>query len=608
MTGAPRLVVQDLRIVVAGSTVDVVDDVSFEVHRGEVLGLVGESGSGKTTVALALLGHARRGLEITGGTVELEGRNVLGLTAGELRRLRGRTVAYVPQDPSSALNPALRVGPQLREALTSHAGDDPDVPRAAERMAQVLAEVRLDATTEILGAYPHQLSGGQQQRITLAMAFACRPELIVLDEPTTGLDVGTQRHVLDTVRGLCSAYGVAAVYVTHDLAVIAEIADHVAVMYSGRLIETGSTTSVFDSPAHPYTGGLLRAIPSPELSHVLVGMEGQPPRPGRRPPGCFFAPRCSYSLPACSSAQPPLAAIGSSGRRVRCIRADEVVQASTGLGRWGADEIDAGERRSDDAILEVTGLSAYYGDKQVLHEIALSVPRRCCVAVVGESGSGKTTLARCITGLHGNWTGDVAFDGRGLRPYARARDLRVLQAVQYVFQNPYTSLNPRKTVGQLVEQPLAHFFRLSAQEKRDRVVATLETASLSSDFLGRYPDQLSGGERQRVAIARALVVEPALMVCDEVTSALDVSVQAAIAELLRRLQKERGLSILFITHNLALVRSIAQEVVVIHEGQVVESGPTERVLADPEDEYTIRLLEDVPKLSALARPRARGDA
>ena len=592
------MVIDGLRVVLTTSTVDVVDEISLTVDAGEVVGLVGESGSGKTTVALALLGHARRGLTIAAGTIKLGGQDVLTMTPRELQRLRGRRVAYVPQDPSSALNPALKVGTQLREALAVHAGDDADMPEPTERMAQVLAEVSLAATKEILDSYPHQLSGGQQQRIGLAMAFSCRPQLIVLDEPTTGLDVATQRHVLDTVRGLCSSYGVAAVYVTHDLAVIAGIADRVAVMYAGRIIELGSTKAVYESPAHPYTDGLLKAIPSPEISHALVGMEGQPPGPGRRPPGCSFEPRCPHAIPQCSATPPRMVAVNGATHQARCIRAKELVLTSMGVNQLLASAVEKGDVETSGPLLVVNGLDGRYGDKQILDDVSLSVAQRSCVAVVGESGSGKTTLARCITGLHGNWTGTVSFDGQELQALAKDRELEVLRSVQYIFQNPYTSLNPRKTIGQLVEQPLAHFFRLSPRERAERVVATLEAAALSGDFLGRYPDQLSGGERQRVAIARALVVEPKLIVCDEVTSALDVSVQAAIVELLRRLQRERGLSLLFITHNLALVRSIAQEVVVLHEGRVVERGTTDRVLSHPEDDYTICLLEDVPKLTA----------
>jgi peptide/nickel transport system ATP-binding protein len=393
---------------------------------------------------------------------------------------------------------------------------------------------------------------------------------------------------------------VAAVYVTHDLAVVSEIADRVAVMYAGRLIEIGETKTVFEAPAHPYTDGLLKAIPSPEICHVLVGMEGQPPGPGRRPPGCLFEPRCPHATPACTKDRPAMIDVDGGAHRARCFRARELVATSTGVDLLRSASLEDEEVGGGENLLVVQGLDGFYSEKQILFDVALTVPETSCVAVVGESGSGKTTLARCITGLHGHWSGSVTFDGRDLQAFAKERDLEVLRSVQYIFQNPYTSLNPRKTVGQLIEQPLAHFYRYSPRERAEKVVDTLEAAALSGDFLGRYPDQLSGGERQRVAIARALVVEPKMLVCDEVTSALDVSVQAAIVELLRRLQKERGLSLLFITHNLALVRSIAQEVVVLHEGRVVEHGSTDEVLSRPVDEYTIRLLEDVPKLTSLA--------
>ena len=295
-----------------------------------------------------------------------------------------------------------------------------------------------------------------------------------------------------------------------------------------------------------------------------------------------------------------MVAVNGGQHEARCIRAKELVLSSTGVDKLAAANERLEGVNADRPLLEVKGLDGRYADKQILFDVALTVPRRCCVAVVGESGSGKTTLARCITGMHGNWSGEVTLSGLQLRARAGDRDLKALRAMQYIFQNPYTSLNPRKTVGQLVEQPLAHFTKMPAKERTERVVDTLEAAALSGDFLGRYPDQLSGGERQRVAIARALIVDPEIIVCDEVTSALDVSVQAAIIELLRRLQRDRGLSILFITHNLALVRSIAQEVIVLHEGRVVERGATDTVLSHPTDAYTIRLLEDVPKLTALS--------
>jgi peptide/nickel transport system ATP-binding protein len=584
-----RLDVRGLEVRLGRGGPDVVSDVSFTVQAGQVLGLVGESGSGKTTVVLALLGHARRGLRISSGAVLADGVDLLRLPASQLRAVRGARVAYVPQDPSAALNPALRVGTQLREAIRVHPGavDDPD-----GRIREVLQEARLDASPELLRRYPHQLSGGQQQRVSLAMAFACRPSLIVLDEPTTGLDVSTQRHVLDTIRSLCAAYGVAAVYVSHDLAVVGGLVSDVAVMYSGRIIEIGPTARVFGDPLHPYSRGLLSAVPSPVQATKLTGIDGQPPRPGRRPAGCAFAPRCGFATTDCRSQQPEPVLIDS--RHVRCLRVAQVRESSAGP----AAAVSPAAAAAAAPVLSLRDVSAGYGRRPVLTGVDLDVPAESCVAVVGESGSGKTTLARCIVGLHRNWTGGITFEGEPLKTSASDRPRQVLRQVQYVFQNPYTSLNPRKTVGQIVAQPLEEYLRLGYRERSQRAARALADVSLDGDFLARYPDQLSGGERQRVAIARALVVEPDLLVCDEVTSALDVSVQAVIVELLRGLQAERRIAMIFITHNLALVRSIAQSVVVLRDGAVVESGPVEQVLDRPADPYTARLMEDVPKLAA----------
>jgi peptide/nickel transport system ATP-binding protein len=582
-----RLEVRDLDVRVGAAGPDVVSEIGFEVPAGEVLGLVGESGSGKTTVALALLGHARRGLRISGGEVLLDGTDLLRLSRGGLRAARGAKVAYVPQDPSAALNPAQRVGTQLREALQVHPGVTGD---PAGRVLEVMREARLDATPEMLHRYPHQLSGGQQQRVSLAMAFCCRPSLIVLDEPTTGLDVSTQRHVLETVRSLCRSYGVAAVYVSHDLAVVGGLVSEVAVMYAGRIVEIGPTAKVFGQPLHPYTRGLLAAVPSPLRAEVLSGIEGQPPRPGRRGPGCSFAARCAHAIGECRTGPPPPVLID--GRTVRCIRAAEIAAASPQRPAVVPGPVPADPA----AALSVRAVSAGYGRTPVLAGIDLDVGPESCVAVVGESGSGKTTLARCIVGLHGNWTGEIRFGGAPLARSARDRPKDVLRRVQYIFQNPYTSLNPRKTVGQIVAQPLEQFFGLAFRERSERAAAVLADVGLGGDFAGRYPDQLSGGERQRAAIARALVVEPDLLICDEVTSALDVSVQAVIVEELRRLQRERHLAMVFITHNLALVRCIAQSAVVLRDGAVVESGPVERILEHPADPYTVRLMADVPRL------------
>ena len=597
-----RLDVRGLEVRLGRTGPDVVSEVSFTVQAGQVLGLVGESGSGKTTVVLALLGHARRGLHISSGEVRVDGVDLLRLPAGQLRAVRGARVAYVPQDPSAALNPALRVGTQLKEAIRVHPGavEDP-----GGRIREVLQEARLDASSDLMRRYPHQLSGGQQQRVGLAMAFACRPSLIVLDEPTTGLDVSTQRHVLDTIRSLCAAYGVAAVYVSHDLAVVGGLVSDVAVMYSGRIIEVGSTARVFGDPLHPYTRGLLSAVPSPLLATRLTGIDGQPPRPGRRPAGCSFAPRCGFATSLCRSQQPEPVLIDA--RAVRCVRVAQVRESASGV---AAPLSHAAAATGEVPVLSVRGVSAGYGRRPVLTAVDLDVPAESCVAVVGESGSGKTTLARCIVGLHRNWTGDISFEGASLAASARDRSRQTLRRVQYIFQNPYTSLNPRKTVGQIVAQPLEQYLRLGYRERSQRATRALADVSLGADFVSRYPDQLSGGERQRVAIARALVVEPDLLVCDEVTSALDVSVQAVIVELLRGLQASRRIAMIFITHNLALVRSIAQSVVVLRDGAVVESGLVEQVLDRPADPYTAQLMQDVPKLGGpgVPGPAAQGAA
>jgi peptide/nickel transport system ATP-binding protein len=426
--------------------------------------------------------------------------------------------------------------------------------------------------------------------VGLAMAFACRPRLIVLDEPTTGLDVTTQRRVLDTVRGLCRSYQVAAVYISHDLAVVAEIADQVSVLYAGRLIELGQAREVFASPAHPYTRGLMRAIPVLESTHELHGMAGSPPRPGSRPPGCFFQPRCEFALAECERRQPDLITVSATGHAARCVRAAEVSALAGMVTLAGSrPELPDGQ-----PVLTITGVSVSYTDKPVLRDVNLVVGARQSVAIVGTSGSGKTTLARCVVGLHKDWTGTITFAGQELTPGVKRRTQDQLRRIQFVSQNPYSSLNPRHTVGQIVGAPLAHFRELPGREHQQKVDDALTSVALRASFAARYPDELSGGERQRVALARALVLDPDLLVCDEVTSALDVSVQAAIVELLLRLQAERGLALLFITHNLPLVRSIADDVTVISAGQVCERGPVTQVLTEPRHSYTRQLLADVP--------------
>jgi peptide/nickel transport system ATP-binding protein len=594
--------VQDLQVEVASTGTPVVSDVSFELARGEIFGVVGESGSGKTTVGLALLGHARRGLRIAGGSVLLDDHDVLALDDEQRRKLRGSAVSYVPQDPASSLNPALRIGLQLREVLEAHdSGRGNDHPG---RIAEMMREVALPDDRAFLKRYPHELSGGQQQRVGLAMAFANRPRLIVLDEPTTGLDVTTQAHVLSTVRELAMLHHVAALYVSHDLAVVAKLARRVAVMYAGRVVELATADELFESAGHPYTRRLIGAIPRLTGGRSLVGIPGHARSPGDQPPGCAFAPRCSLRIERCDEALPELRPV-SAGHAVRCIRAEFVVTQQQGRVGDPIDMPAAGEE--DLPALRLQDVMASYGRHEVVHSVTLSLAARECLALVGESGSGKTTIARVIVGLHRGWTGTIALGGTQLQRSARSRSRDSRRRIQYIFQNPHGSLNPRRTIGQIVGQPLKVFGTASGRAADNRVAEMLERVSLTAAYARRYPDQLSGGERQRVAIARALVCDPTVLICDEVTSALDVSVQAAIVELLGNLQRDLGLSMLFITHNLPLVRSIAQRVAVMNQGRIVELGDVGQVLADPGQPYTRQLLSDTPSLETATADGGLGE-
>ncbi len=580
--------IQGLRIEVAGRDVDIVDEINLEISAGEILGLVGESGSGKTTVGLSLLGHARRGVKLALGEVRINETNMLTLPERDLREARGKMVSYVPQDPSVALNPALRIGKQIIEVLEFHDFGGSSAARQA-RVREVMEEVRLPSTREFLRRYPHQLSGGQQQRVGLAMAFANRPAVIVLDEPTTGLDVSTQAHVLATIRRLASEHGVAALYVTHDLAVVANLAHRIAVMYAGRVVEEGPTAEVFANPAHPYTRYLMAAAPDMTGDHQMVGLGGRAPAPGRRPIGCFFAERCELASDICRESFPKPVSVGV-GRVARCVTPMAIPD------RTRAVPVAASSKpRESDTVLRLQGVVVSYTGKQVVHDIEFGLQPGECLALVGESGSGKTTLSRSIGGLHHEWTGVMTLDGQSLSGSSRDRTMKQRLAIQYVFQNPYGSLNPRRTVGASIARPL---MIAGADEKTAdlKVGEMLEKVSLTADYAARYPDQLSGGERQRAAIARGLAASPRVLICDEVTSALDVLVQAAIVELLAELRGDLGLAMLFVTHNLPLVRSIADRVAVMAEGRIEELGTATEVIETPKQEYTRRLLSDTPQI------------
>ena len=565
--------------------------MSFEIGRGEVLALVGESGSGKTTAALALLAHERRGVRIAGGRALVADADMFALGKRGRRDARGKLVSYVPQDPGAALNPARRIGTHLMEALEVHDWGGSDQLRR-ERISEMLREVSLPDDAEFLRRYPHQLSGGQQQRVSIAMAFACQPAVVVLDEPTTGLDVTTQAHVLATVRRITSMEGAAALYVSHDLSVVSSLADRVAVMYAGRIVEQGSASR-----------DLRRARASVYAATDRGGAAHRRHAQPDRDPGTCAVARIA---PAGVSVRAPMHAahrrvhrtscpsrcVVGAGHTARCIR---VAESRATLATTAPAPVVAAADHPE-GIVRVAGLTARYADVDVVHDVTLAVARRECLALVGESGSGKTTVSRCIVGLHDTWDGAISLGGIDLAHSARRRSSAMKRDIQYIFQNPYGSLNPRRTVGQSVARPLA-LLGLSRNLVRRQVAGLLERVSLPANYAAKYPDELSGGERQRVAIARALICRPKVLLCDEVTSALDVSVQAAIVTLLRELQEDLGLSILFITHNLPLVRSIAQRVAVMQDGRIVEAGPVEQVLERPEHDYTKRLLADAPRLA-----------
>ncbi|QXJ23285.1 ABC transporter ATP-binding protein [Actinomadura graeca] len=561
----------------------IVDDVSFSLDGGQVMGLVGESGSGKSTVALALVGFTKAGANITGGRIVVGGVDLLALTPNKLRGARKELIGFVPQDPATALNPARRIGAQLTEGMPGAKKEN------LPRIRRVLETVGLPSDAAFLRRHPQELSGGQQQRVAIAMAVAKGPKLVVFDEPTTGLDVSTQARVLEMVARLCADNGVAAVFVSHDLAVVGTVGDLVTVMYAGQVLETGSREDVLRSAAHPYSIALLESVPSTRQRLPLISIPGRAPAAGARFDGCVFADRCAFAEDRCRDSAPPLAAT-STGSAARCFRVEHVRRNQTCLVKEPLPRI---ESRAEDtaSVFGVRKLNASYDRTQVLFDVSFDVAPGECLAVVGESGSGKTTMSRCLIGLHEEQSGGFELDGKPLALRLRDRPKTAKQQMQYVFQNPYGSLNPRQTVATAVAVSLKHFYGERGKAARAKVKEALERVEIPWRLADRYPAELSGGQRQRVAIARALACRPSLLICDEVTSGLDVSVQASVVELLRTLQDD-GLSMIFITHDLAVVRSIGDRVVVLRQGHVVESGAVESVLSAPQDPYTRGLLAD----------------
>jgi peptide/nickel transport system ATP-binding protein len=584
----PILVVEDL-VVRARTGATILAGVSLQLRAGESLGLVGESGSGKTTLAQALLGYARPGLEIVSGSVRVAGTEMVGRPEDAVRPLRGSLVSYVPQDPASALNPAVRVGDQIREMLRVHASER----ATSSSVGELLRRVELPADRAFQRRFPHQLSGGQQQRVAIALALSCDPQLIVLDEPTTGLDVVTQGLILDEVLRLQHELNVTLVYVSHDLAAVATVAGHVAVMYAGSVVEQARTSVVTTRPRHPYTRGLVSSVPDHHTPRELIGIAGVAPEMDHLPVGCPFQPRCDMRIEACAQKLPALVEIAVD-HAVRCLRWQDT----------GPPEVvirHPVQQQQLESLLRVDGLVARYRTHgewmTAVNDVTFSLGCGECLALVGESGSGKTTTARCVVGLHQASAGRIEFDGRALAPLARKRTEEQRRRIQVVFQNPYESLNPRQSVASQVSWPARSLRGCSRAEARAEVTRLLERVRLPARTADRFPGELSGGERQRVAIARALAAQPDLLVCDEITSALDVSVQAAVLDLLRELRTDLGLALLFITHDLGVVASVADDVLVLEHGRTVEIGGVQGVLQAPVADYTRRLIDAAPSLS-----------
>ena len=515
-----------------GNWMSIVKGVSLTVDRGEVLALIGETGSGKTTISLASLGYARAGCRISGGRVLLDGTDVLSLDTEGRRQLRGRRIAHVAQSAAAAFNPALTIGHQVTEAPSIHAVMSR--AEAHERAVEMYRRLELPDPENLGGRYPHQVSGGQLQRLMAAMAMSCGPDLLVLDEPTTALDVTTQIEVLTAFKELIKQQDTAAIYVTHDLAVVAQIADRIVVLFDGEVVERGTTDQIVNRPQHGYTKKLMAAVrPPPKTGAEAGNGEDRDSRAGERP----------------------------------------VIEVK---------DITAGYGRVRPLI--------------VLRDVSLTVSRGQVVGVIGESGCGKSTLARVISGLLPQVSGEVLHNGTPLARTVGRRQKDDLQHIQIVFQMPDVSLNPRQRVRDILGRPLAFYMGMDAAKRRQRVAELLQMVELPPEFGSRYPRELSGGQKQRINLARALAAEPQVILCDEVTSSLDTVVGAAVIELLKRLQERLGVAYVFISHDLSTVASFADRIVVLYAGQVAEHGSTQSVLSPPYHPYTRLLLSSVPEL------------
>ena len=598
----------DIAYTVRGRVRPAVRDVSFRITRGEAFGLVGESGCGKSTIALALVGYLPRNGAITGGSVVVDGIDARSLEGEELRKHRARRVSMVYQDASRALNPSMRVGRQVAEVFEVAGCDRKE---ALERAEQALKRVRISDPGGVMRRYPHQLSGGMQQRVVIAMALAVEPALLILDEPTTGLDATVEAEVLDLVAALREEISTALLFISHNLGVIARMCDDVGVLYAGELVEEGSAREVFDDPRHPYTVGLLRCIPRRgrlKDHGVLDTIPGFLPPPGAAIEGCIFAERCGLAQDRCRTDPPPMYDLG--GRRgSRCHfheQAPDLPRATP------PDPVVRPAGVADELLLRASSVSKTFRfggvDVHALTGVDVEIRPGETLGLVGESGSGKTTLARVLLGIVKPDAGsDVELDGRPLAGETKARSRDQVRAVQIVFQNPDSALNRRHSVRRLVGRSLSKLAGLRGGEREARLLELTRSVKLADRYLDLRPSQLSGGLKQRVAIARAFAGRPQLVVCDEPTSALDVSVQAAILNLLAELQTKERVSYLFISHDLGVIRYLSDRICVLYLGRVMELGPAEAVFSPPHHPYTEALLSAVPTVDGASPERIRLD-
>ncbi len=588
-----------------------VRDVSFDIHQGEALGLVGESGCGKTTVAFAVVRFLHRNGRIREGSILFEGSELRGRSEEELRQLRGNRIAMVYQDPFSALNPCLRIGKQLSETLIVHRRLSQH--EAQRKAVEMLNRVYMPDAEEMMLRYPHQLSGGQQQRVVIAMALLNSPVLLIMDEPTTALDVTVEAGVLDLIGELRRDFDTAILFISHNLGVIASVSDKVGVMYTGELVEQASAAEVFNNPVHPYTQALMQCVPKlgqSKESSYLPPIVGRVPSPTELPPGCLFAPRCRYAQSTCGEQRMTLLKVAPE-HVVRCQFAGELVEGDLARAEEQAPPAAGRERETGaEPVLKAEHVRTYYRQRgqsllslfglrekryvKAVDDVSFGVPPGTSLGIVGESGCGKSTLAKTIVGLETPSGGELEFMGFDLLAPVSKRDWRLIKELQMVFQNPDSTLNPSFTVGRQVGRSLLRFRRVSRRQVREEVVSLLKDVRLDESYYSRIPRQLSGGEKQRVALARAMAGPPKLVVCDEPTSALDVSVQAAILNLLLALQDEYEITMLFISHDLSVVRFFSDYVGVMYLGKICEIGPADAIYSPPYHPYTEALLSAVP--------------